>query len=63
MVELVLLACLLKSPERCETFRVPFEREMALPQCVWRSQLTAARWSADHPDWVVRKFSCEFPKA
>lgn len=63
MVELVLVACLLKSPERCETFRVPFEEEMPLPQCVWQSQLKAAQWSAEHPEWVIRKFTCEMPRA
>ena len=63
MVELVLVACLLKQPERCETFRVPFEREMAIPQCVWQSQLRAAAWAAEHPDWVIKKFTCEMPEA
>ena len=63
MVELVLLACLLKAPERCETFHLPVARETSLPQCVWQSQLRAAQWSADHPDWVVRKFGCEMPPA
>lgn len=63
MVELVLLACLLKEPERCETFRLPFEAEMATPQCVWQSQLRAAQWAAEHPEWVIRRLSCEMPRA
>lgn len=63
MVELVLLACLLKEPERCETFHLPFEAEMAAPQCVWQSQLRAAQWAAEHPQWVIRRLSCEMPKA
>lgn len=63
MVELVLLACLLKAPEQCETFRLPFAEEMVLPQCVWQSQMTAAAWAAEHPAWVIRKFTCEMPGA
>lgn len=63
MVELVLLACLLKQPDRCETFRMPFAHEMAMPQCVWQSQFRAAEWSAEHPGWVVRRFTCEMPEA
>lgn len=63
MVELVLLACLLKSPQQCETFHLPFQEEMPLPQCVWQSQFKAAQWSAEHPDWQVRKFTCEQPHA
>lgn len=62
MVELVLLACLLKAPDKCETFRVPFDQEMLMPQCVWQSQLKAAAWAADHPDWVIRKFGCKMPE-
>ena len=63
MVELVLIACLLKEPQRCESFRLPFAAAMQMPQCVWRAQFTAAEWAGEHPDWVIKKFSCEMPKA
>jgi hypothetical protein len=63
MVELVLFACLLKEPTRCETFHLPFEQEMHMVQCMWQSQLQAAQWSGDHPDWTIRKLSCEMPEA
>ncbi len=62
MVELVLLACLLQEPKQCETFRLPFAEEMVVPQCVWQSQLRAAAWAAEHPNWVIRKFTCEMPE-
>jgi hypothetical protein len=63
MVELVLLACLIRQPMHCEEFRIPFAGAMMTPQCVWQSQLRAAQWSGDHPLWIVRKVSCEMPKA
>ena len=63
MVELVLLACLIKDPHRCETFRLPFAAEMHTPQCVWQSQFQVAQWSGDHPGWVVKRVTCEMPKA
>lgn len=63
LVELVILACLLKDPARCETFHLPFENGMTMVQCAWQSQLTAARWAGDHPTWQIRKFSCEAPRA
>ena len=63
LVELVLVACLLKEPDHCEEFRQPFSAEMSLPQCVWQSQFAAARWAGEHPDWLVRRFSCEAPEA
>jgi acyl-ACP thioesterase len=63
MVELVLLACLIREPAHCEEFRIPFAAAMETPQCVWQSQLRAAQWSGDHPLWIVRKFRCELPRA
>ena len=63
MVELVLVACLLKSPERCETFRIPFAAEMPTPQCVWQAQMQVAQWAGANPDWVVRRVRCEMPGA
>lgn len=63
MVELVLLACLIKDPQRCETFRIPFAQEMQTMQCVWQSQMQVAVWVGNHPDWVVRRVSCEMPEA
>ena len=63
MVELVLLACLVAEPTRCDTFRIPFAGEMQQVACVWQSQIRVAQWSGEHPDWVVRKFSCEMPEA
>ena len=63
MVELVLIACLLKEPKHCEEFHIPFAAEMKTPQCVWQSQMQAAEWAGDHPGWLVRKLSCEMTEA
>ena len=63
MVELVLLACLIKQPGHCETFRIPFAAPMQTPQCVWQSQMRVAQWAGNHPGWVVKKVSCEMPEA
>lgn len=63
LVEIVIFACLLKEPARCETFRLPFQEEMGMTQCAWQSQLHAARWAGDNPEWLIRKFNCEVPGA
>jgi acyl-ACP thioesterase len=62
MVELVVLACLLKDPQHCESFHVPFQQDIQAVQCVWQSQMQAAQWSGEHPDWVIRRVSCEMPR-
>ena len=63
LIELVILACLLKDPARCDTFRVPFQPGMSMHQCAWHSQLQAAHWAGEHPEWLIRKFSCALPGA
>jgi hypothetical protein len=63
MVELVIIACLLREPERCEEFHVPFLIEMNVVQCLWQSTIHAAEWVASHPGWVIRKVRCGQPRA
>lgn len=63
MIELLILACLLKDPVRCEEFHVPFVAEMSMMQCMWHSTIQAAEWTSAHPGWVIRKVSCGLPRA
>jgi len=63
MVELVVFACLIAQPQHCESFHIPFDREMATPTCVWQSQINAAKWAGEHPQWIVKRLSCDMPKA
>jgi hypothetical protein len=58
MVQLVLLACLVANPSHCESFTIPFQNEMSVGQCVWQSQIRAAEWSADHPNWMIKRMNC-----
>ena len=44
-------------------FRIPFQQEMDMPQCTWQSEIHAAEWAGEHPDWELKKFSCELPGA
>ena len=64
MVELVLLACLIKDPQHCETFRIPFAQEMQTAAVrVAVADAGRACGLGNHPDWVVRRVSCEMPEA
>ena len=63
MVELILVACLLKEPRHCEEFHIPFAAEIQAPQCLWQSQFRAAQWVGQHPAWVIRELRCEMPRA
>jgi hypothetical protein len=63
LVELLIVACLVKEPARCEEFHVPFVDEMNVVQCMWQSTIHAAEWAADHPEWQIKKIRCDHPRA
>lgn len=62
MLELVLVACLLKDPGHCEAHRLPLE-PMGVVECMVTSQQHMVRWVSDHPGWLVRRWRCDFPRA
>lgn len=63
MIELVILACLLKDPQQCREFSVPFFEPTNVAQCAVRAALHSAQWAADHPDWTIRRWTCGAPRA
>lgn len=63
MIELVLLACLLKEPSRCEQHYVPTAETMSVAGCAIAGQFHIARWCQEHPEWVVRRWACGPPRA
>lgn len=63
LVELLIVACLVKEPARCEEFHVPFVDEMNVVQCMWQSTIHAAEWAANHPEWRIKKIRCDHPRA
>ncbi len=63
MIELVLLACLLKEPSRCERHHLPTDAGLGMIECAVTGQFLAARWRELHPGWVVRRWTCGAPRA
>lgn len=62
MVELLLVACLLQDPARCEAHQLQTDR-MSLVECMVTGQQQLARWVEQHPRWRVRRWSCGYPRA
>jgi hypothetical protein len=58
MVELVILACLMKDPSHCESFHVPFFEPVHMMECLFKAQIFMGKWSEDHPQWVVKRWRC-----
>lgn len=63
MVELFLLACLLKEPTRCEQHYLPTAETMGLMECVVMGQFQAVQWRQRHPEWTIRRWTCGAPRA
>jgi hypothetical protein len=63
MIELVLLACLLKEPSRCEQHYVPTAETTGMMACVLSGQFQLVQWREQHPGWVIRRWTCGAPRA
>jgi len=60
MIELVLSVCLLSAPDTCKDVSLSYMGDQVSPQqCMYRGQITAAQWSAGHPEWRIAKWKCD----
>lgn len=56
---LVMKICLIGSPQVCKDESIRFEGQVPLPfECSRVGMVELAKWSEDHPTWVVNKFKC-----
>ncbi len=62
MIELVVLACLLREPGHCEAHELPME-PMGIVECMVTGQQHLVRWRTVNPGWSVRRWRCDFPRA
>ena len=63
MYELVVIACLMAQPARCEEFHLPFQQPMGAVQCMYEAQLHLVKWVQERPEWMVRRWRCGLPRA
>ncbi len=58
-MDLVLLVCLVSSPQSCREERVPVSYETADPRsCMAGAVPIIAEWAEDHPDHLVSRWKC-----
>lgn len=59
MIELVIAACLVDQPGRCQHFTLNFEgQSVSVRQCGFNGQLGMAQWAGEHPNWVIKDWTC-----
>lgn len=59
MIEVVALVCSMQAPLRCKDLHLSFAAESITPQqCMMYGQIELAKWTVEHPNWQIHKFSC-----
>jgi hypothetical protein len=59
MLEIVVLACLIASPDKCEEIKVPFDEPAGMNACMREGQFQLVRWQSDHPEYLIKSWKCE----
>ena len=60
VIELVFLICLSTAPEDCRTEHLLFT-DIPVMTCMNGAPAQLAMWSAGHPDWQIKRWSCVRP--
>ena len=58
MVQLVLVFCMIASPNSCKEER-PMLDGMTLSSCMVQGQQIASDWLSEHPSWSLSRWRCE----
>jgi len=59
-IEVILTVCAIANPVNCEDKRLQFAWDGSPRQCAMM-QMPIAAWIGDHPEWIVRRWSCDVP--
>ncbi len=63
MIELIILACMVQTPETCKDVHLTFAGESTTPiQCMIVGEPTVATWAKDNPEWRIKKWRCGRPR-
>lgn len=62
MIQLVLVYCMIATPDRCIERRQVFERPLTERECLMNAQSVAQEYLAEHPQWRLARWRCEINK-
>lgn len=63
MIILAMVICLANEPNKCKDVNLQFTENISKSQCYMRAQIELAKWSSDHPNYTIQRFSCEDEKS
>lgn len=58
MIELVFIVCLSAAPATCKQHAMQFA-DLTIMTCASAAQPQLAQWAANHPDWRIRRWTCQ----
>jgi hypothetical protein len=61
MIEIILTVCAIANPANCEDKHLQFAWEGSIRQCMMAAQPYIAEWIGRHPEWMARKWTCDYP--
>ncbi|WAJ26778.1 hypothetical protein [Antarcticirhabdus aurantiaca] len=62
VVDLILTVCMLSDPTTCREERLIYESRGSLAQCMMLSTPYVAQWAGEHPKWMVKSWTCNWPE-
>ena len=60
-IQIVVMVCQITQPDQCEEQHLQFAWQGSLAQCALSAQPYIAQWIGDHPQWIVKRYHCEYP--
>lgn len=63
LIDLVLTVCLVANPGNCRVEHLYFEHRGSLQACMWQAPSYIARWSQEHPDVRVVRWTCTYAES
>ncbi len=61
LIEIILTVCAIANPNNCEERALQFAWDGSINQCMMAAQPYIAQWIGQHPAWVARKWTCDYP--
>jgi hypothetical protein len=61
LIEIILTVCAIAHPDYCEDKYIRFVWSGSPTQCMMAAQPYIAQWIGQHPKWIARKWSCDYP--
>jgi hypothetical protein len=61
LIEIILTVCAISNPANCQEKYLQFAWEGSLSRCMMSAQPYIAQWIGEHPAWIARKWSCDYP--